>query len=397
MQYSIPSSWLLATVLGVALLPSRGVAQDVAAPRPVRNNPVLEFLVNAGVRDFGPAAVSGATVVAGSPSGRAGLFAIDGRTGKLKWSYHPVGINGSVSTMPAIVGDVAIAPFGAANPGALIAVSLATGKEVWRGPDPAVGAAIAAGDDLVYILSKKGILHALSAATGREAWQVAFSSHFAPCANRPIVRDGVIYLVAAGDAIAGDATKPAGYYLIALEAKSGREQWRHAAKLPDEYASVCLSQPVVTATTIYAVGSQHLFAFDRASGRDRWAPVEVRQQVEGRNRLVDVAGLVDAGDVLVAMTSGFLMAFDKGSGRTAWQIAGEYNLSHPATAVAGNVLYVQRSPATLQGLDLSTRQILWSFTHATAEPNWPFGSVTPVDGGLWVDTMQGIIKLGGGR
>ena len=36
-------------------------------------------------------------------------------------------------TVDAIVRDLAIAPYGAANPGAVIAVSIATGKAVWRG------------------------------------------------------------------------------------------------------------------------------------------------------------------------------------------------------------------------------------------------------------------------
>jgi len=53
----------------------------------------------------------------------------------------------------------------------------------------------------------------------------------------------------------------------------------------------------------------------------------------------------------------------------------------------------EASRGTLHGLDLSTRTILWSFTRPTAEPNWPFGSVTPVNGGLWVDSYQALVKL----
>ena len=376
-------SSLLAALLGSAL------AATAVAQEPIRKSPIQEFLVNVGVRDLGPATVSGTTILTGG----AGLFAIDTRTGKLKWAFHPVGISPSETTPPAVAGDLVIAPYGAANPGAVIAVSLATGKELWRGPDPAVGSAVVVSGDLAYSMSKNGIFHALTVANGHDAWQLPFSNHFAPCANRPIVRDGTIYMVAAADATVGDATKPAGYYFVALDAKSGKEQWRHPVKLPDQFASVCVAPPVVTATTIYALGESHLFAVDRATGRDRWAPIEVRQDVEGRNRLVDVAGLVDAGDVLVAMTTRSLMAFDKNSGKTVWQVPGEYNLSHPTTAVAGNVLYFQQAPATLRALDLSNRTILWSFTHPTAEPNWPFGTVTPIDGGLWVDTFKGIIKL----
>ena len=36
---------------------------------------------------------------------------------------------------------------------------------------------------------------------------------------------------------------------------------------------------------------------------------------------------------------------------------------------------------------------LWSFSRPTAEPNWPFGYVTAVEGGLWVDSYQALIKL----
>jgi hypothetical protein len=50
-------------------------------------------------------------------------------------------------------------------------------------------------------------------------------------------------------------------------------------------------------------------------------------------------------------------------------------------------------PGRLNALDLDTRAILWSFSRPTAEPNWPFGFVTPVDGGLWVDSYQALVKL----
>ena len=76
--------------------------------------------------------------------------------------------------------------------------------------------------------------------------------------------------------------------------------------------------------------------------------------------------------------------------------------SSPSTAVVGNVLYFQGSPAnkpaaaargTLHALDVTTRAILWSFSRSTAEANWPFGAVTPIDGGLWVSSYQALVKL----
>jgi outer membrane protein assembly factor BamB len=308
----------------------------------------------------------------------------------------------SVSTPPAVSGDIVITPYAAAYPGAVVGVSLATGKEVWRGADPARDAAVAVHAGLAYILGKNGNFYALEAATGREKWKVAFTTNRAVCASRPIVRDDTIYLTGSADATPGDAAKPAGYYLFALDAKTGQERWRYRAEAPYVHEGVCLRQPVVTADTIFATGESRLYAVQRVTGRDRWAPVEVRRAVEGQVRAVEVFGLVEAGSVVIGMTSGFLIAFDKDSSRTAWELAGKYRETAPSTAVAGNVLYFQGSPdskpaaapgGTLHALDLGSRRILWSFSRRTAEPNWSFGSVTPVDGGLWVDSYQAMVKL----
>jgi hypothetical protein len=123
----------------------------------------------------------------------------------------------------------------------------------------------------------------------------------------------------------------------------------------------------------------------------------------------------------VGVTSSFLIAFDKASSQTAWEIQGQYRESSPSTAVAGRELHFQGHPgaepaAEVQGrivyqggrpvaaapalpagrlnaLDLDTRTILWSFSRPTAEANWPFGFVTPVEGGLWVDSYQALVKL----
>jgi len=393
----------VAVVLGSLLLAEVCLAQsEPLSIQPLRSAPTEKFAVNARVRDWGPATVAGKVILAGSPSGEAGLFAIDRLTGKLKWSYRPGDKNASVSTPPAVYRDIVIAPFGAANPGVVVGVSITTGKEIWRGPDPAVGAAAAVYDDLAYIQSKDGNFYALDAATGRMSWKVAFSNKRAPCASRPIVQDGTIYLTNSADQVAGDTLKPSGYYLFALDAKTGKERWRYRAEAPYVNAGVCLQQPVVTNDTVFATGENRLYAVDLNTGRDRWQPVEVRRSVDGRNRPVEVHGLVDAGSVLVGLTSGFLIAFDKTNGQTAWEIAGDYSESHPSTAVAGNVLYFQGSPVskpasasrgTLYALDLTTHTILWSFSRPTVQPNWAFGTVTPVDDGLWVDSYQALVKL----
>ena len=377
---------------------------ESGAVQPLRTAPTEKLTVNPGFRDWGPTTVASATILGGNQTNRGGLFAIDIASGTVRWTYRPVLKNGtaSVSTAPAVSGDIVITPFAAAYPGMVAGVSLATGKEVWRGPDPAGGAGVAVSAGLAYVLGKDGNFYALEAATGRERWKVGFTTNRAVCASHPIVREDTIYLMASAGATPGDATKPAGYYLFALDATTGQERWRYRAEAPYIHDGVCLRQPIVTADTIFAAGYTFLYAVNRATGRDRWKPVDVRRPVDGKVRSVEVHGLVDADSVFIGMTSGFLIAFDKSSGQTAWELAGQYNTGAPSTAVAGNVLYFQGSPAarpatttrgTLHALDLGTRTILWSFSRPTAEPHWPFGSVTPIDGGLWVDSYQALVKL----
>ena len=262
----------------------------------------------------------------------------------------------------------------------------------------AVGPAVVVNAGLAYVVGKDSTLHALDAATGSEKWKVAFARS-GSCDPAPIVRDGTVYLNGVVLVRPADANRSADYsqHLFALDANTGQERWRYPSA-PLSSGSICLAQPIVTADTYFGVSSQQLYAVNLATGRERWKPIEVRQPVEGRMRLVPIGGLVDAGSVLVALTPGSLIAFDKATGATAWEVPGRYKETRPSTAVAGRVLYFQGHPGAdpavgpaaaalppgrLNALDLDTRAILWSFSRPTAEPNWAFGYVTPVDDGLW--------------
>jgi hypothetical protein len=47
----------------------------------------------------------------------------------------------------------------------------------------------------------------------------------------------------------------------------------------------------------------------------------------------------------------------------------------------------------VHALDLESRSILWSFTRSAEQPTWAFGSILPVDGGLWMNSYQALFKL----
>jgi outer membrane protein assembly factor BamB len=408
-------------VIGAVVVTALAMAQSNSSSiGPLRTAPVEKFTVNPGFRDWGPATVAGTTIMAGNSSNRGGLFAVDMVSGKLKWAARPTGTgsgNPFVSTAPAVSGEIVIVPMG----NTLMALSLATGKELWRGPATQQGAAVAVGAGLAFVLGADNNFYALDAATGREKWKVGFP-RVGSCESAPVVRDGSVYVSRAVLVTPANEIHPASYYryLVALDTNTGEERWRYPSA-PVGTSGVCYGQPIVTADTFFGVEGPRLYAVNTANGRERWAPVEVRRPVEGRERAVPVRGLVEANSVLVGVTKNFLIAFDKATGRIVWDVPGQYRENSPSTAVAGNVLYFQGHPgaspaAEIQGttvyvggkpvvsapllpggrlnaLDLDTRAILWSFSRPTAEPNWSFGYVTPVDGGLWVDSYQALVKL----
>jgi len=159
---------------------------------------------------------------------------------------------------------------------------------------------------------------------------------------------------------------------------------------------------VVTADGVFVTidGDRKTYGLDRATGRRRW--VQTITRTTDLERDYAVVGLVDAGEVIVGMTSLALVAFDPASGRVAWELPGRYRAQVPVLAAVGGVLYFQGSPearpapstsGTLHALDLSTRALLWSFTRPTEEPDWPFGYLLPAGHGMWVDTYRTLLRL----
>ena len=151
------------------------LAQTATSIAPLRTAPVEKFTVNPGHRDWAPTVLAGTTIIGGNSSNRGGLFAVDTIAGKLKWTFRPTGTasgNPFVATAPAVSGGLAIVPMG----NTLVAVTIATGREAWRGPATALSAAVAADGGMAFVLGEDASFHALDAATGREKWAAAVSS-----------------------------------------------------------------------------------------------------------------------------------------------------------------------------------------------------------------------------
>jgi len=389
-------------LFALALGSRPAIAQDdPRAVQPLRTAPVETLTVKPGVRDLGPAVLAGGTLYLGAQTGQAGLFAIDAATGKLRWTFRPATINGSVSTRPAIFGTLVIAPYGSANTGAVIAVSAATGKEVWRAVDPSAHSAVVAEGERVFVVSKDCTLYGLAAATGQEQWKTPL--RFVPdgaCATSPVIRDGTVYAQILARAPEGTAGWPDARYIAAFDSATGQERWRHRPLHPANRQGAEPRTPVVTDSAVYFAGENALYALDRATGQPLFAPVFLRRVINGRERMATLDGLIDGGSTLVGATEVSLIAFDKDSGRIVWELPGRFRPARISLAVALPVLYFQGGldgapdfPGTLHALDMTTGTRLWSFTRRTKDPDWSFGAVLPVDGGLWVDAYAALLKL----
>jgi outer membrane protein assembly factor BamB len=366
----------------------------------VRTQPAEKLAISFRFRDWSAVTAAGSMVVGGNQTGTGGLYAADVVTGKLKWSFIPqFGGTAFIAAAPAVAGELVIAPFPS---GAVIAVKLATGKEIWRGPRPAQGAEVLVAGGVAYFAGHDGVIYALDAGTGQRKWKAEFSPTLAPCYSRPLIADGTVILTGIGPAAPGDPTKRGGYYLFGFDAATGQERWRYRAEAPYVHNGVCLTTPVFAGGAVYASGESRLYAVDTKTGRDRWAPIEVRRMQQGRMSAVKISNLVAAGGVVIGATPVGITAFDPASGRSVWELPGTFNPERASLAAAGNVLYFQGNPdakpaartgGTLYAVDLDTRGILWSFTRPTEDPNWSFGTITPVDRGLWVDTYRTLLKL----
>src|SRR5262245_49359642 len=147
----------IAIVATILLSTTSLIAQSMGA---IRTTPAEKFTVNPGHRDWTEAVISGSTIISGNSSNRGGLSAVETVSGKLKWTARPTSTarsNPFVATKPAIAGDVVVVPMGET----LIALNIATGKEVWRGPATAQQASAAAGSGLVFVMGEDTNFYAL--------------------------------------------------------------------------------------------------------------------------------------------------------------------------------------------------------------------------------------------
>jgi outer membrane protein assembly factor BamB len=279
------------------------------------------------------------------------LHAID-RDGKLRWKFAT---GKPIRSQPRVIGR---ALYVASDSGYLYRLDRDTGAEAWRARvDTALaprlppnhektrwdryGSSVVADDRRLYYASRDKKLYALDIATGREAWHVAATDIMTatPALHGGDVifaaYDGKVQAVSAkdgrphwsydakvgvpGDLVIADGRVLLGsrsYDLIALDAASGRELWKHYY-----WFSWIESPPVVRDGVVYTGSSDatNVYAINLADGSLRWqsaVPGYPWQRTAVNEDLV-ITGSVGRG-AYPASRNGALFALERTTGAFRW-------------------------------------------------------------------------------
>jgi eukaryotic-like serine/threonine-protein kinase len=208
-------------------------------------------------------AVAGGTVVIGAGDG--GIYALDLRTGRQRWRVQT---RGRVRATPAVAGGMVVV---GSFDGRVYALDLATGAERWVfrtvgdtldskkfGFDRrAVQSSAAIADGMVFVGSRDGGLYGVDAATGAYRWRATHRGSWV--VGSPAVHEGSVY-VGSSD----------GHFIHAVEARTGRELWRHETGANVLSSPLRIGDALVVGTMRTNAGIGDLLALDAATGTVRW-------------------------------------------------------------------------------------------------------------------------------
>lgn len=209
----------------------------------------------------------------------------------------------------------------------------------------ATGGGLAYDNGVLYVSSGFGMLTALEAASGKELWRQQLE---ATGSGEPIVRDGLVYVVA------GDDT---GW---AVNTSDGRIAWQ-VEGVPSPSNVLGAPAPVIAGDyVIFAFGSGDLVASFKRGGVRRWnASVAGKRPGTTLARISDVTGapVVVGTRAFVGNHSGRTVAIDTATGERLWTTA--EGAIGPVWPVGGSLFQISDRNQLLR-LDAANGQVIWA-------------------------------------
>jgi outer membrane protein assembly factor BamB len=252
------------------------------------------------------------------------------------WS---VTLNGPVS-YPLIAGGkvfVTTAGIGTGYGTQLFALDEQTGNVVW-GPVAITGtynwSGLAYDQGMVFVINYDGLLQSFNAATGVAGWSTQLPGQSA-FSSPPTAVNGIVYVGGAGS----------GGTVYAADESNGSVLWTSSVMNGDH------SSPAVSSDGVFVSYPCQVYKFDPITGSSLW---HYSGPCEG------------GGGKTPAYANGLLYVRDPGEGSdkifdaSIGTMVGTFTAT-PIPALSAQTGFFQ-SAGTLQGIDLTTHNVLWSFT-----------------------------------
>ena len=249
--------------------------------------------------------------------------------------------------------------------------------EAWRYDNDRYHDGVAVTDGTVYVGGKS--LAAVDAATGTERWTYApevppqppNSEVDTPEFGTPAVGDGQVYVSVGFDVYDGGET---GWMVVAVDAATGQERWRHERSDEDRWLSTPTVYDVADiGETIYTREGPDVHAL-APDGSVRWS--KTVEDGEGRLTPIPVAD----GRVYARQEAG-VVALDMSTGEVVWEsLQGEDVGSSPLAVVADGTLYVgvgDGSNPSLVALDAATGEERWRSSGDGGVSGLSIGAASP--------------------
>jgi outer membrane protein assembly factor BamB len=233
------------------------------------------------------------------------------------------------------------------------AFNAANGARIWgrplapKGKDPegAFGGGLASDGNNIYAATAFGEVVALSAATGNEVWRQKLGS---PVRAAPTVADGKVFVVTVANEVA------------ALNTGDGQSTWKHQGT-GEQASLMAVSSPAVAdGFVVVPATSGELIALSAGQGISAWdESLAAADPTTSLANLNDIAGrpVIDNGVVFGIAHAGRLGAFKLSDGSEVWsqEIAGSQT-----PWLAGDYVFVLSNRATLAAVSKRNGAVRWS-------------------------------------
>lgn len=332
---------LVAAVTGAVLLEGSGgrkaAARTTASPTPsAPPSPVLaqaRWTVDLGADPYGGLASAGTTLVVSAEEGR--LICLDVRRRKTVWQHRKGNRgDGAASWRTPVVADGTLFVGWPDAPGALYAFDVRNGDQRWSATmTDALNPAVSGG---TLFVGDTGALSALSTSDGRVLWRASIGNALNAT---PAIGDGLVYAGTSDGASSGGTANA----LHALDARTGRDRWRHPMTRGAQ-------SPAVSGGMVYcADGAGTMTALDARTGAKKWDFVGGRTASDP---------FMSGGLVYVADGDGKVYALDAATGRTRWTWPTGTGTGVWTAGIARGVVVVA-AVSEVFGLDAAGGRPLW--------------------------------------